>query len=80
MQQLSEMKKSKNFDIPKGVEFHGFWIFRVFLKFGFQTLLLGTIFCGFHVQYLKVTKTGSHMVISLFNSNLDSLLVFAELI
>ena len=28
-----------------------------FCKFGFQTLLLGIVFCRFHVQYLKVTKT-----------------------
>ena len=43
----------------------GFFRFREknFREFGFQTLLAGIIFHGFHVQYLKVTKNGSHLVV-----------------
>ena len=43
----------------------GYFRFREknFREFGFQTLLVGIIFRGFHVQYLKVTKNGSHLVV-----------------
>jgi len=40
-------------------------------EFGFQTFLVGITFCGFHVQYLKVTKMESYMVVfvTLFTTN-----------
>ena len=50
----------------------GFLRFRgtKFREFGFQTTR-GNNFCGFHVQYLKVTKNGSHLVffVTLFATN-----------
>ena len=51
----------------------GFFRFRgkSFREFGFQTLLVGIIFRGIHVQYLIVTKSGNHLVVfvTLFATN-----------
>ena len=68
-----------NFHISRNRVLGDFWgslISRIldfsgFCEFGFQTLLVGIIFRGFHVQYLKVTKKGSHLIVfvTLFATN-----------
>ena len=53
-----------------GVWFRGFWIFQASRE-EFSRIWISDFFRGFHVQYLKVTKNGSHLVVfvTLFATN-----------
>ena len=57
--------------ISQILDFSGF-AGKIFADLDFRLLkLVGIIFRGFHVQYLKVTKNGSHLVVfvTLFATN-----------